>query len=144
MILDLSSLEDAVKSFQSALQIAAPANLQQFDEETQDVIKAGVIQNFEFTYELSHKMLRRYLDLTEPNPAGIDTLSFPDLIRLGSERGLLKSGWDTWRYYRKARGTTSHTYDRAKAAEVLSAAAQFIAEARFLLEQLESRNRADH
>jgi hypothetical protein len=33
---------------------------------------AAAIQAFEFTYELSWKMLKRYLERTVPNPDGID------------------------------------------------------------------------
>ncbi len=46
------------------------------------------ILRFEYTYELSHKMLKRYFEMTEPNAEMIDQMLFPDLIRTASERGL--------------------------------------------------------
>src|SRR5262249_53220271 len=80
-----------------------------------DLLRDGVIQRFEYTYELSWKMLKRYIELTAADPTAVDQMSFADLIRTGSELGLLQSGWDKWQDFRKSRGTTSHTYDEIKA-----------------------------
>jgi len=91
--------------------------------------------------EISHKMLKRFLEMTSATPQSIDEMPFPDLIRTGSEQGLLLSSWDVWQDYRKARGTTSHTYDEAKAAEVLAVIPAFLDEARYLLGRLEQRIR---
>jgi len=140
MLLDLSSLKLAVESLENAIAISKPSALQQFDEKTKPVIKAGVIQNFEFTYEISHKMLKRYLEMTSPNPTEIAEMPFPDIIRTGSEAGLLKNSWDAWKKYRTARGTTSHAYDEKKADDVLNIVPDFLLEAKYLLAELEKRN----
>jgi hypothetical protein len=66
--------------------------------------------------------------------------SFPELIRTGSERGLLLSGWDVWKGYRTARGITSHTYDEARADQVFAVIPQFLQDARYLLAQLQERS----
>ena len=124
---------------QQALDISGPDNLFRFDEATLNVIRAGVIQNFEFTYELSHKMLGRYLQLTLPNPSVIDEMPFQDIIRTGSEKGLLLNGWDVWKQYRAARSITSHTYDVDKAAAVLEITHGFLQEVQYLCGQLERR-----
>ena len=138
--LDLSSFRKAVASLESALKVYDGGAAKSLSRETREVIKAGVIQNFEFTYELSHKMLKRYLEMTAGNPAEFEEMAFPDLIRTGSEKGLLLNGWDVWKDYRKARGTTSHTYDQEKADEIMAKVPQFLAEARHLLTTLEKRN----
>ncbi|QWR76791.1 nucleotidyltransferase substrate binding protein [Candidatus Magnetomonas plexicatena] len=140
MRLDLSSFKMAITSMQQALDVLKPDSISQFNEATQSVIKAGVIQNFEFTYELSHKILKRYLVKTLPNPSDVDEMSFADMIRTGSELGLLASGWDVWKKYRAARAITSHTYDEDKADVVLSITYEFLQEAQYLLAQLERRN----
>ena len=67
------------------------------------------------------------------------TLDFPDLIRTGSEQGLLQNSWDVWKSYRKARGTTSHTFNEEKAREVLAVVPDFLNEARYLFSQLQNR-----
>lgn len=140
MRFDLSGFQRAITSMQQALDISRPENLSHFDEATRNVIKAGVIQNFEFTYEISHKMLKRYLKVTAPNTVSIEEMSFQNMIRTGSGQGLLLNGWDVWKNYRKARGTTSHAYDENKAAMVLEIAPDFLREAQHLLSELEKRN----
>jgi len=133
--LDLTSFEKAISRLDEALgaYANAPDNA---------LYRDATIQRFEFTYEISHKMLKRYLEAAAANPAAIDEMAFADLIRTGSEQGLLKSGWDKWRDYRKARGTTSHTYDEAKAMEVAAVIPDFLLEARFLLDEMQKRTQA--
>lgn len=143
MKLDLTSLVNAIASLESALKVSTPDRLALFDAETREVLKAGVIQNFEFTYELSHKMLKRYLEATAASPSDIEEMAFPDLIRTASEKSLLLNGWDVWKDYRKARGTTSHAYDQDKAQEVYRVIPGFLAEAKYLLAQLELRNNGE-
>ena len=126
MSFDLTPFENAIR------QVAAGLAMSRGEPEN-EVIRDGVIQRFEYTYELSHKTLRRYLMATEPSPEVPEGLTFPSLIRMGSERGLLDGGWDAWREFRRARGTTSHAYDGVKAAEVFSAIPGFLAAAQALL-----------
>lgn len=98
------------------------------------------MKRFEFTYEISHKMLKRYLDMAAASLDEIDNLAFPDLIRKGNETGLLKSDRPTWRRYREMRGKTSHTYDEKIALEVVAAIPEFLEEARYLGQRLSERN----
>lgn len=131
--LDLSSLVNALLRLEEALQAhgAAPENT---------LYRDATIQRFEFSYELSHKILKRYLEMASPNPAGIDEMAFPDMIRTASEQGLLRSGWDRWKDYRKARSITSRTYDEEKAKQVMTIIPDFLQEARALLGELQKRS----
>ena len=81
------------------------------------LLRDGVIQRFEYTYEISWKTLKRFLELNMPNPELLDGMAFSMLIRTGWEQSLLKSSWDVWRKYREARNETTHTYDEDKAKE---------------------------
>jgi len=101
-----------------------------------DIVRDACIQRFEFTYELSHKMLKRFLEATSANPAEFDAMPFQDLIRTGSERGLLLSDWSRWKVFRIARSITSHTYDENKAREVFAIVPDFLAEALHLRDRL--------
>lgn len=113
-----------------------------YQQDTTDTqIRDGLIQRFEFTYEISHKMLKRYLEATSPTPEQFDTMDFPDLIRSGNEQGLLLGDWPQWRTYRTIRGKTSHTYDEAMAADVVEGIPAFLDEARYLLEQIQKRSK---
>lgn len=134
MSLDLSPLDRAV----SQLETFHALSLQPQDRAVMaEALRMAAIQAFEYTYELSVKMLRRFLEMTEPNPAALDDATFQGLIRLGSERGLLKSDLPVWMDFRRQRGTTSHAYD---AAQVHAAIPAFLADARFLLAELHRRS----
>ena len=56
-------------------------------------IRDGLIQRFEFTCELSYKMLKHYLESASANPTEFDTADFQYLIRSGNEQGLLLGDW---------------------------------------------------
>lgn len=110
---------------------------QQDSNDTQ--IRDGLIQRFEFTYEISHKMLKRYLVAASPTPQQYDEMSFADLIRSGNEQSLLLGAWPKWKRFREMRAKTSHTCDEAVALEVVSHILPFLAEARHLRDQLKAR-----
>jgi hypothetical protein len=84
-------------------------------------------------------MLLRFLEQNSANPEEIEQMTLAALIRTGAERGLLNSGWNEWKLFREARNLTSHTYNQAKAEEVLQVIPNFLTEAEFLYEQLQQR-----
>ncbi|WP_345796428.1 nucleotidyltransferase substrate binding protein [Castellaniella sp. MT123] len=129
--LDLSPLERAIERLNEGW-----TRYQQDISDTQ--IRDGLIQRFEFTYEISHKMLKRHLEATSANPAEFDDMSFQDLIRMGNERGLLLGGWPEWRNYRDMRAKTSHTYDEDIALEVVACIPGFQGEATYLHQKLQA------
>lgn len=105
------------------------------DEQLRD----GLIQRFEFTYELSHKTLKRFLEANSASPEEYDRMGFPDMIRSANEAGLLKSAWPQWSVFRKMRNLTSHTYNEMTAKQVVATIPDFIAETEFLLATLKER-----
>lgn len=132
MNLDLSSFEKALASLERAItRTQAAPN----DEELRDC----VIQRFEYTYELSWKMLKRQLEQDVPNPAEIDTMGFKDLLREGAVRGLVDN-LEAWFEYRSQRNITSHTYNTEKANQVYQTALRFFVDAGTLLKRLKARN----
>lgn len=99
-------------------------------------LRSAVIQSFEFTYELSIRMLRRVLIERSEAAALVSDLSFNDLLRKAADAGLI-SAPGHWRAWREMRNATSHTYNEAKAAEVAQSVADFAASATELLARLE-------
>jgi nucleotidyltransferase substrate binding protein (TIGR01987 family) len=132
MSLDLTPLENAIARLSEGLV------LHNNNPDT-TIIRDGLIQRFEFTYELSHKMLKRALEATAASPERYDHMPFADLIRTGSEQGLLATGWPAWRQFRDMRAKTSHSYDEKIALTVLQGIPAFLAEAEFLCTQLKAR-----
>lgn len=138
--LDLNALNQAVTSFQQALQDSQdPAFTNSLTPSQRRLVIAGVIQNFEFSYELCYKMLKRQLEQDAAVPADIDQLSFKDLVRTAFEAGLLAEP-ELWFEFRRQRNITSHTYDQLKAQSVYQTAMVFLPQAQAVLAKLEQRN----
>ncbi len=132
MKLDATTLANAVRRLREGL---ARCEQEPADEQLRD----GLIQRFEFTYELSHKMLRRYLRETAAAADEFERMPFADLIRAGSAQGLLGMDWPGWRRFREMRARISHVYDAAAALAVVAAIPEFLREAEHLCAELERR-----
>jgi nucleotidyltransferase substrate binding protein (TIGR01987 family) len=132
MRLDLTSLGNAVRRLREGL-------VRYQREPKDEQIRDGLIQRFEFTYELTHKMLRRYLTESAPSPEEIARMPFADLVRSGNVQGLLRSDWPVWRRFREMRARTSDTYDAKVASQVASAIPEFLEEAEHFYAELQRR-----
>jgi len=138
MKLDLSAYENAINQLEDSL-IQYQSEIVQQSPQLQPHMRAGAIQAFEFTYELAHKTLKRYLEATEPSGEVIDAMDFETLIRTGNERNLLLSDVAAWRNYRAKQGTTSHSYNETKAEMVFETLPIFLKEAQHLLKVLKEK-----
>jgi nucleotidyltransferase substrate binding protein (TIGR01987 family) len=138
-MLDLSPLQSAISALLRALSVTGDARRwQQFDDETREALKAGVIQTFEVAYEQSWKMTRRWLS-ANPIAGDVDGVPMRHLYRLAAKAGLIDDV-DRWMDFHAARNQTSHTYNRAIAQTVFDMAPVFADLAKALLAQLEQRN----
>lgn len=81
--------------------------------ELSELEKEGMIQRFEYTYELAWKTLqdlfknKGFLELIGPNP--VISQAFKD--------GIIKDG-EGWKRMKKSRELTSHTYDSGTAEDI--------------------------
>ena len=132
MPLDLSSWTRALKSLERGIARSATAPA---DDELRD----AVIQRFEYSYELTWKMLKRHLELVVPDPESVDHWSFKELMREAAERGLIPSV-EPWLEYRYQRNLTSHAYDEEKARIVYKSAVNFLKDSSALMEEVSRRN----
>jgi len=103
---------------------------------TDTQIRDGLIQRFEFTYEISHKMIKRNLEMTSPSPEMFDGMPFPDLIRSANEQHWLKGNWSSWKIFREMRAQGINTYDDNIAFQIVQGIPDFIDEANVLAQQL--------
>lgn len=138
MKLDLSPFEKALAQLEKSLDYLH-SDLALRDSGLREQFRAAAIQAFEYSYELGTKMLRRQLEQIAANPAAIREMAFMDMIRSGAEAGLVQQV-PKYRVFREKRNMTSHTYDEAKAEEVLAVLGEFLQEMHFLLGVLERRN----
>lgn len=138
--LDLTALRNAIASLEGGLELVG--NSVWFDQQlpvVQDMLIAGVIQHFEFVYELSIKTIRRQIELESDSPDQIDRTNFRDMLRIAGEKGIV-ADVEAWFAYRKTRNISAHTYDREIAQQVYKDTQKFIGDARSLLAGLEARN----
>ncbi|HUU03301.1 MAG TPA: nucleotidyltransferase substrate binding protein [Myxococcota bacterium] len=139
MALDLEGLEKTVASLRDAVAVAGDEQfMASLDEVKRDVIRAGVIQNFEFTYELGCKFIKRWLALNA-GPEAADPLTRRDLFRLAARHGLIDDP-PKWFEYADARNITSHTYNRQTAERVYRLAIEFSRDVQLLLAKLKSHD----
>ena len=110
----------------------------QLSEVERNGIRAGVIQNFEVTYELSWKLMARWLN-TYIGSGVADGVTRRELFRLAAENRLIPDV-DLWMQHHDARNDTSPIYDQEKAALVYKATMDFTHDALLLLRELEDRN----
>ena len=138
--LDLSALRGAVSSLEDGLEVVSDGSW--FDQQSgkvQNTLIAGVIQNFEFVYEISFKMIKRQIEEESASPNEVDESNFREVLRVAAEKGLV-ADVEAWFKYRKMRNITAHTYDHQKAQQVYQDTLIFINDARALLKVLEARN----
>lgn len=129
---DITPLEQAIPRLEEGLE--------RYRKDTGDLqIRDGLVQRFEFTYELGCKTLKRYLEYTAANPALLDQMTFQDRIRTANEQGLLLGAWPEWRDHRKMRGMTSHTYSEAIAVTVVANIPACLDEVAYLRDRLRDR-----
>lgn len=132
MTLDITPLKNAISRLDEGW-----ARYQQNITDTQ--IRDGLVLRLKILYQISHKMLKRYLEQSAASPEQFDTMPFADLIRSANEQGLLLGDWPVWRSYRDMRSKTSHTYDEDIALQVVAGIPAFLREAQFLAAQLTQR-----
>ncbi len=125
--LDLSALEKAIACLKEGLTDA---------ERLPEIrtVRDGVVQQFEFTVDLSWKLLQRYLKHTaQVDDTAIRTKN--DIFREAASRRLIPDA-DRWIAYYQARNETAHTYDIDRATAVFEKAKGLPPDADSLLQSL--------
>ncbi|MDR0901457.1 MAG: nucleotidyltransferase substrate binding protein [Opitutaceae bacterium] len=135
--LDCTSLEKAVISLGRAV-ATFRENEKNAGENLAALLRAGVIQNFEITYELSWKMMARWLN-ENITPSAATGISRRELFRLAAQNGLI-TDVAAWFAFHEDRNSTSHTYNETNALEVFESAQKFHPFAKSLLENLKARS----
>lgn len=80
------------------------------DAATDDLVLDGVIQRFEFTYELSWKLMKAYLEYS-----GHQSVTSPrQTVKTAFKEELIEQGTE-WIHMLEDRNRTSHTYDHETA-----------------------------
>lgn len=119
MNIDFSKLEEALESLEDGLK-APPKN---------DLERDGVIQRFEYTFELAWKTGKKVLD-----QVGLAANSPRDVIRTMGQQEWVNA--EEWLGYLEARNSVTHIYDARVAGRVFESAKSFAPACRTLFSKL--------
>jgi nucleotidyltransferase substrate binding protein (TIGR01987 family) len=133
--LDYSSLEKAIATLEISI-VSYESVGESMESQQRDIMRDGVIQRFEYTFELAWKTIKRYLEMYGLEK--VDKLNNRDLFRAGFENGLIDDV-SSWFDYLTDRNQTAQVYDQKVASEVFCSAKAFLKDAKYLLVQLMSR-----
>jgi len=112
-LLYMRKLDTKLTNFNKALQRLKEA-VKEFEQiNASDVVRDGVIQRFEFTYELAWKAAKEYLEYV-----GIVGKSSPREVIKEAFAQQLISDEDNWLIMLNDRNTTSHIYKEEMAKEI--------------------------
>ena len=85
------------------------------ERDLNEMEEQGLVQSFEFTFELSWKLLKDYLE----SKGFKDFHGSRDSFRLAFQEGLISDG-EIWMEMIDSRNRSSHTYDENIAKEIIS------------------------
>lgn len=98
------------------------------------LLRDGVIQRFEYTFELAWKMIQRVLGILGQMEEE-KLMSKKDLFRLAAQKGLLTDP-EAWFVFLEARNESAHLYNAVVAERLFKVAQDFASPARELLATL--------
>lgn len=103
------------------------------NEKIKEYIKDSCIKRFEYSVEISWKLMKRFLKLKYGRSE--QELTINNIFRLMEGYGFITS-WQDWKDYYSKRNDTSHEYNQEKAEEILNIIEKFIKDEKFLYEKL--------
>jgi len=103
-----NSYKKALTTLERSVVAARKRNLNEMEEQ-------GLVKGFEFTFELSWKLLKDYLE----TKGFKDFHGSKDTFKLAFQEGLISDG-ETWMEMIDTRNRSSHTYEENIAKEIIS------------------------
>ncbi|WP_150540096.1 nucleotidyltransferase substrate binding protein [Actinobacillus vicugnae] len=98
-----------------------------------DLFRNAAIKSFEFSLEITGKLLRKVLKLYSGSSREIDRLVFNELFRYANKHGLLdEEATERWLNYQANRNVTAHDYGVAFAEETLAMLLHYLVDLRAL------------
>lgn len=129
----MTRLKNKLFNFSKALQRLKEAAEVFKQKDTGDVIRDGLIQRFEFTYELSWKTTKEYLE-----DIGIVDKNSPKVIFREAYSQKLIENEENWLLMLNDRNQTSHVYQEKMAEEIAGRIVDiYIKEFELLLQKLQ-------
>jgi nucleotidyltransferase substrate binding protein (TIGR01987 family) len=132
---DITGVTDAVNALERSIQITQKKeNEKDVDKNELETLHAGVIQSFEFSYELCWKFMKRWISMNVSSDI-VDGVTRIELFRRAAENYLI-SDVKIWMRFHEARNRTSHEYSSIMANDVYESAIAFLPYAKQFLDNL--------
>ncbi len=116
MGLNYTSLHKAIVALQKGIAIYENKKEQEVMQDEMEIIQSGIIQNFEVCYEISWKLMKKWLE-ENVGRTEVDGVSRKELFRMAAQNKLIED-IEKWFVFHEARNMTLHDYDGIKADEV--------------------------
>ncbi|MDR1578638.1 MAG: nucleotidyltransferase substrate binding protein [Deltaproteobacteria bacterium] len=131
----MSPLRNAVLSYNEAIKAYGELIEGSATAAQRELLRSGVIQTFEVTYELCWKTMKRCLEMTFSH-SEVNLVNRREFYRICAENSLIDDV-SQWVEFHESRDRISHTYSKTAAEEVFVVALQFLPYARDCLKRLE-------
>lgn len=134
MIIDTTGIRQALVTLNDAIEL-----LDETDSTQKRLVLAfqdSVVQRFEYTYEMSWKLVKRWVSTNISPEDSEPAWSRRELFRLAAKVGLIDDP-KRWFSYHEARNVSSHTYNPASAKKVLSIVRLFSEDVKALVDRID-------
>lgn len=139
MRLDTTLLERSLVQLQENLALL-DSGMADGNPALRQALERGAIHAFEFTHTIAVGLLQRQMRKIAQDPTVLNRMEWKDFLRAAADTGLIP---DVERFfdYREKHNLTSHNYREDIALELLAILSPFVQDMRFLLNELQARNR---
>ncbi len=134
-MIEISNLKKALTQLKNHYELSQSEN----NPEKKFAFETATVKSFEYVYEISVKLLKRFLRENLSSEEELKLVSFKELVRIGAESNFIDDP-KQWFEYREKRNITSHTYDEEKSHEILKTIPEFIKHVENLLTKFQEIN----
>ncbi|MDR0935375.1 MAG: nucleotidyltransferase substrate binding protein [Oscillospiraceae bacterium] len=134
--LELQPLADSIAALKRFIEYYRSKDETSPDIEV-ETAQTAVIKAFEFTYEISWKFMRKWIEVNF-SANEVDGITRKELFRISAENRLIDSA-EQWFLFNKARNMTSHTYNERTVEYIMELSETLLTSAENLLERLTER-----
>ena len=133
--LNIEPLENALKTLKDGYNLYLNSK-KILNDEVLIGLEDSCVKRFEYTYEMSKKIMTRYLKtILDMN---IDNLTIVNIFREMYSKKMINN-IENWDLYRKQRNSTSHEYDILKSRDCIKIIPDFIDDVEFLVNKLKEK-----
>lgn len=100
-------------------------------------IKDSLVKRFEYTLEISWKLLKKIL--IKEYGVSDSELTMNNIFRLSMGYGFIKN-WEDWKKYYQLRNIGAHEYSLEKSEDIIKTIADFINDVEYLISALEKKS----